>query len=61
MYLCRQIVKTNIHFMNTNINNKIMMNRKLTFGGMLMAALALGMPMNAHAAKKAAKQNFVRV
>ena len=47
MYLCRQIVKTNIHFMNTNINNKIMMNRTLTFGGMLMAALALGMPMNA--------------
>lgn len=34
------------------------MNRKLTFGGMLMAALALGMPMDAHAAKKAAKQNF---
>lgn len=58
MYLCRQIVKTNIHFMNTNINNKIMMNRKLTIGGMLMTALALGMPMNAHAAKKAAKQNF---
>ena len=58
MYLCRQIVETNIILMNTNINNKIMMNRKLTFGGMLMAALALGMPMNAHAAKKAAKQNF---
>lgn len=58
MYLCRQIVKTNITFMNTNINNKIMMNRKLTIGGMLMTALALGMPMNAHAAKKAAKQNF---
>ena len=34
------------------------MNRKLTFGGMLMTALVLGMPMNAHAAKKAAKQNF---
>lgn len=35
-----------------------MINRKLTIGGMLMTALALGMPMNAHAAKKAAKQNF---
>lgn len=35
-----------------------MINRKLTIGGMLMAALALGMPMDAHAAKKAAKQNF---
>ena len=35
-----------------------MINRKLTIGGMLMAALALGMPMNANAAKKAAKQNF---
>lgn len=58
MYLCRQIVKTNIHLVNTKINNKIMINRKLTFGGMLMAALALGMPMDAHAAKKAAKQNF---
>lgn len=58
MYLCRQIVKTNIHLVKTNINNKIMINRKLTIGGMLMTALALGMPMNAHAAKKAAKQNF---
>ena len=35
-----------------------MINRKLTIGGMLMMTLALGMPMNAHAAKKAAKQNF---
>lgn len=34
------------------------MNRKLTIGGMLMMTLALGMPMNVHAAKKAAKQNF---
>ena len=58
MYLCKQIVEINIILMNTNINNKIMMNRKLTFGGMLMAALALGMPMDAHAAKKVAKQNF---
>ena len=35
-----------------------MMNRKLTIGGMLMTALALGMPMNVHAAKKGGKQNF---
>lgn len=35
-----------------------MMNRKLTIGGMLMTALALGMPMNVHAAKKGVKQNF---
>ena len=35
-----------------------MMNRKLTISGMLMTALALGMPMNAHAAKKTAKQIF---
>lgn len=35
-----------------------MMNQKLTIGGLLMAALALGMPMNANAVKKAAKQNF---
>lgn len=35
-----------------------MKNRKLTIGGMLMTALALGMPMNVQAAKKAAKQNF---
>lgn len=32
-----------------------MMNQKLTIGGLMMAALALGMPMNANAAKKAAK------
>lgn len=40
MYLCRQIVKI-------NINNKIMMNRKLTIVGMVAAALLMAAPVKA--------------
>ena len=47
IYLCRQIVKINIHIVNTNMNNKIMINRKLTIVGMVAAALLMAAPVMA--------------